>query len=105
MLASRSFRNNRSITQREDLLRMAETEINRERSLQLLNEWKEDCQGITAARTEKVHNIQKKEEIRMANKELIIVRRAALRCLLEHEYLQYQQELSRMGRAFFVQRL
>ncbi|XP_040268425.1 uncharacterized protein C1orf189 homolog [Bufo bufo] len=105
MLEPRTFRDTRSITQRDDLLRIAETEVKRQQSLRFLYEWKEDSRRVINTRIQQHHNAQKKREIQMANKELIIMRRAALRCLLEEEYLQYQEELRRMGKTFHVQRL
>ncbi|XP_069806304.1 cilia- and flagella-associated protein 141 [Dendropsophus ebraccatus] len=104
MLGTRSLQDTRSLTQRDDLLRMEEMEVKRQRSLRFLYEWKEDSRGVSAARIQKHHNTQKKQEVQMANKELIMVRRAALRCLLQDEYLQYQEELARMGKTFYVDR-
>uniref|UniRef100_A0A8C5Q9A4 Chromosome 1 open reading frame 43 n=1 Tax=Leptobrachium leishanense TaxID=445787 RepID=A0A8C5Q9A4_9ANUR len=46
-----------------------------------------------------------RQEIMMANKELVMVRRAALQRLLQEEYRQYSEELSRQGRCFYIQRL
>ncbi|XP_066461989.1 cilia- and flagella-associated protein 141 [Eleutherodactylus coqui] len=90
---------------KEDLLNCAEMALKRQQDLQLLHEWKEDSRGVTAARNRNHHNAQKKEEVQMANKELVMIRRVSLRCLLEEEYLQYQEELNRMGKTFYVQRL
>uniref|UniRef100_A0A8C2YR53 Cilia and flagella associated protein 141 n=2 Tax=Chinchilla lanigera TaxID=34839 RepID=A0A8C2YR53_CHILA len=44
-------------------------------------------------------------ELALANKQLLVVRRAALHQLFEKEHQQYQQELSQMGKAFYVERL
>ncbi|XP_077148863.1 cilia- and flagella-associated protein 141 isoform X2 [Ranitomeya variabilis] len=76
-----------------------------QRSLQDMYEWKEDTRGVNAARIQKRQNIQKQQEIQLANKELVMLRRAALRCLFEEEYLQYQQELNFIGKTLYVQRL
>ncbi|XP_053122184.1 cilia- and flagella-associated protein 141 isoform X2 [Hemicordylus capensis] len=46
-----------------------------------------------------------KEELHFANKQLIMVRRAALRHLLSFEHLQYQLELNHLGKSFYVERL
>ncbi|XP_056402421.1 cilia- and flagella-associated protein 141 [Hyla sarda] len=105
MLAARTLRDAKSITQRDELLRMAEMDIKRQHYLRFLHEWKEDSRGVSAARIQRHHNTQRAQELQMANKELIMVRRAALRCLLEDEHLQYQAELHRMGKAFYVDRL
>ncbi|XP_025068460.1 uncharacterized protein C1orf189 homolog [Alligator sinensis] len=45
------------------------------------------------------------EELRLASKELVLVRRAALCSLLQQEQLQHQQELARLGWAFYTERL
>ncbi|XP_040854625.1 uncharacterized protein C1orf189 homolog [Ochotona curzoniae] len=44
-------------------------------------------------------------ELVLANKQLLMVRQAALHQLFEQEHQQYQQELNRMGKAFYVERL
>lgn len=45
------------------------------------------------------------QELALSNKQLLVVRQAALHELFEKEYQQYQQELSRMGKAFYEERL
>ncbi|KAM9685546.1 cilia- and flagella-associated protein 141 [Trichechus inunguis] len=45
------------------------------------------------------------QELVLANKQLLMVRQAALHQLFEKEHQQYQQELNRMGKAFYVERL
>ncbi|XP_004589022.2 cilia- and flagella-associated protein 141 [Ochotona princeps] len=45
------------------------------------------------------------QELVLANKQLLVVRQAALHQLFEQEHQQYQQELNRMGKAFYVERL
>ncbi|KAM5294702.1 cilia- and flagella-associated protein 141 isoform 1-T1 [Glossophaga mutica] len=45
------------------------------------------------------------QELALANKQLLMVRQAALHQLFEKEHQQYQQELNRMGKAFYVERL
>ncbi|XP_045311971.1 uncharacterized protein C1orf189 homolog isoform X1 [Leopardus geoffroyi] len=45
------------------------------------------------------------QELALANKQLLMARRAALHQLLEQEHQQYQQELNLTGRAFYVERL
>ncbi|XP_044528475.1 uncharacterized protein C1orf189 homolog [Gracilinanus agilis] len=44
------------------------------------------------------------QEMAMANKQLLIVRQAALNQLFEKEQRQYQQELNQMGKSFYVER-
>lgn len=45
------------------------------------------------------------QELALANKQLLMVRRAALHQLFEEEHQQYQQELNQMGKAFYEERL
>ncbi|XP_028746700.1 uncharacterized protein C1orf189 homolog isoform X3 [Peromyscus leucopus] len=45
------------------------------------------------------------QELALSNRQLLMVRQAALHELFEKEYQQYQQELSRMGKAFYEERL
>ncbi|XP_004693691.1 PREDICTED: uncharacterized protein C1orf189 homolog [Condylura cristata] len=45
------------------------------------------------------------QEMALANKQLLMVRQAALHQLFEKETRQYQQELNQMGKAFYVERL
>ncbi|XP_026904587.1 cilia- and flagella-associated protein 141 isoform X2 [Acinonyx jubatus] len=47
----------------------------------------------------------REQELALANKQLLMARRAALHQLLEQEHQQYQQELNLTGRAFYVERL
>ncbi|XP_014396271.1 PREDICTED: uncharacterized protein C1orf189 homolog [Myotis brandtii] len=44
------------------------------------------------------------QELALANKQLLMVRQAALHQLFEKEHQQYQQELNQMGKAFYVER-
>ncbi|XP_051055179.1 cilia- and flagella-associated protein 141 isoform X1 [Phodopus roborovskii] len=45
------------------------------------------------------------QELALSNKQLLMVRQAALHQLFEKEHQQYQQELSQMGKAFYEERL
>ncbi|XP_041600666.1 uncharacterized protein C1orf189 homolog [Vulpes lagopus] len=45
------------------------------------------------------------QELALANKQLLMVRQAALHQLFAKEHRQYKQELSQMGKAFYVERL
>ncbi|KAM4861806.1 cilia- and flagella-associated protein 141 [Thomomys bottae] len=45
------------------------------------------------------------QELVLANKQLLLVRQAALHQLFEKEHQQYQRELNQMGKAFYVERL
>ncbi|XP_012976077.1 uncharacterized protein C1orf189 homolog [Mesocricetus auratus] len=44
-------------------------------------------------------------ELALSNKQLLMVRQAALHQLFEKEHQQYQQELNQMGKAFYEERL
>ncbi|XP_002922536.1 uncharacterized protein C1orf189 homolog isoform X2 [Ailuropoda melanoleuca] len=45
------------------------------------------------------------QELALANKQLLMVRQAALHQLFDKEHRQYRQELKQMGKAFYVERL
>uniref|UniRef100_G3T3W0 Cilia and flagella associated protein 141 n=1 Tax=Loxodonta africana TaxID=9785 RepID=G3T3W0_LOXAF len=45
------------------------------------------------------------QELALANKQLLMVRQAALHQLFEKEHQRYQQELNQLGKAFYVERL
>ncbi|XP_062840034.1 cilia- and flagella-associated protein 141 [Anolis carolinensis] len=56
-------------------------------------------------RARKRQQAEKKEEVYFADKQLIMIRRAALRHLLSTEHLQYQLELNHLGKSFYAERL
>ncbi|XP_020670480.3 cilia- and flagella-associated protein 141 isoform X1 [Pogona vitticeps] len=56
-------------------------------------------------RARKRQQAEMKEELHYANKQLMMVRRAALRHLLSTEHLQYQLELNHLGKSFYAERL
>ncbi|XP_077319488.1 cilia- and flagella-associated protein 141 [Lithobates pipiens] len=105
MIATRTLRETRSTTQRNDLLRIAETELHRERGERYMSEWKEDARGVSAGRMQRNRLAQQCRELRMAGAELLLTRRAALQHLLDREHRQYQEELQSLGRTFHQQRL
>ncbi|KAM4012941.1 cilia- and flagella-associated protein 141 isoform 1-T2 [Anomaloglossus baeobatrachus] len=105
MLRSRTFRDCRTITEKESFLKEEALELERQRSLQYMCDWKEDARGVSAARHQQRQDTQQQQEVQMAKKELVMLRRAALRCLFEEEFLQYQEALQRLGKTFYVQRL
>ncbi|XP_025028016.1 uncharacterized protein C1orf189 homolog [Python bivittatus] len=57
------------------------------------------------AKSRKRQQAEMKEEMHYANKELMMVRRAALRHLLSTEHLQYQLEFNHLGMSFYAERL
>uniref|UniRef100_A0A8D0DTA0 Uncharacterized protein n=1 Tax=Salvator merianae TaxID=96440 RepID=A0A8D0DTA0_SALMN len=57
------------------------------------------------ARARKRQQGEMKEEVYHANKQLTMIRRAALRHLLTKEHLQYQLELNYLGESFYAERL
>ncbi|XP_063802850.1 cilia- and flagella-associated protein 141 isoform X2 [Pseudophryne corroboree] len=76
-----------------------------EQALNIHNAWKEDARGTIASRIQRRQSALVRQELKMANKELVLVRRAALQRLLQDEHRQYQEELIRLGKTFFGQRL
>ncbi|XP_026537727.1 uncharacterized protein C1orf189 homolog [Notechis scutatus] len=57
------------------------------------------------ARSRKRHQTEMKEEMHYANKQLMMLRRAALKNLLSIEHLQYQLEFNHLGMSFYAERL
>ncbi|XP_051012887.1 cilia- and flagella-associated protein 141 [Acomys russatus] len=45
------------------------------------------------------------QELALSNKQLLLVRQAALHQLFEKEHQQYQLELNQLGKAFYEERL
>ncbi|XP_062985261.1 cilia- and flagella-associated protein 141 isoform X2 [Elgaria multicarinata webbii] len=57
------------------------------------------------AKSRKRQQGEMKEELHYANKQLVMIRRAALRHLLSTEHLKYQLELNHLGKSFYAERL
>ncbi|XP_034272373.1 cilia- and flagella-associated protein 141 [Pantherophis guttatus] len=57
------------------------------------------------ARSGKRHQAEMKEEMHYANKQLMMLRQAALKHLLSTEHLQYQLEFNHLGMSFYAERL
>ncbi|XP_060103747.1 cilia- and flagella-associated protein 141 [Heteronotia binoei] len=75
-------------------------EFGRAASLQLAK-----SDDISFAKIKQRQQAEMKEELYQGNKELMMVRREALRHLLSIERLQYQMELNHLGKSFYVERL
>ncbi|XP_078527234.1 cilia- and flagella-associated protein 141 isoform X2 [Lissotriton helveticus] len=90
---------------RTEQIFVAQREIKSYQELNKLMSWREDDEARMDVRIQKRHRVDKKKEVGLLNKELLMVRQAALRSLLQCEYLQYQEELNRLGKAFYVQRI
>ncbi|XP_026557981.1 uncharacterized protein C1orf189 homolog [Pseudonaja textilis] len=87
---------------REKLLKEEEFQWKRERDMCLELKSQEDrC----FARSRKRHQTEMKEEMHYANKQLMMLRRAALKHLLSIEHLQYQLEFNHLGMSFYAERL
>lgn len=84
---------------------IAQRDIKSNQELTKLMSWREDDEARMDARVQKRHRVDMKKEVGLLNKELLMVRQAALQNLLQCEYLQHQEELNRMGKAFYVQRI
>ncbi|XP_069507810.1 cilia- and flagella-associated protein 141 [Ambystoma mexicanum] len=80
-------------------------EIKRDEDLYQMMRWREDAEAHNDAKVQKRHRMDMKKETGQLNKELVMVRQAALQNLLECEHQQYQEELNRMGKSFYVQRM
>ncbi|KAJ1080986.1 hypothetical protein NDU88_001173 [Pleurodeles waltl] len=95
----------KNFNKRTQQIFVAERDINRNQELTKLMTWREDDEARVDARVQKRHRTDMKKEVGLVNKELLMVRQAALQNLLQCEYLQYQEELNRMGKTFYVQRI
>ncbi|XP_077160802.1 cilia- and flagella-associated protein 141 [Paroedura picta] len=62
-------------------------------------------EDISFAKIKQRQQAEIKEELYQGTKQLMLVRREALRHLLSIEHLQYQQELNHLGKSFYVERL
>ncbi|RDD45174.1 Uncharacterized protein C1orf189 [Trichoplax sp. H2] len=70
----------------------------------LIAKWSEQLEEASDRRRLKHTHEGIRQEMKMANKELLYVRRAQLKKLLEDEHIQYEQELRGMGKAFYKER-
>ncbi|XP_075464097.1 cilia- and flagella-associated protein 141 [Ascaphus truei] len=107
MLPGRTLRDLEEIrtTRKNEHFRVAKEEIQRKQKREFLYGWTEDVGGIHFARARKQQQIQMRQERNMANKAIVLVRRAALQKLLQDEHRHYQEELNRLGKSFYVERL
>ncbi|XP_054847447.1 cilia- and flagella-associated protein 141 [Eublepharis macularius] len=62
-------------------------------------------EDIGFAKMRQRQQAEMKEELYQANKQLMMVRREALRHLLSVEHLQYQLELNHLGKSFYAERM
>nr|XP_056713409.1 cilia- and flagella-associated protein 141 [Euleptes europaea] len=62
-------------------------------------------EDISFAKIKQRQQAEIKEELYQANKQLMTVRREALRHRLSIEHLQYQLELNHLGKSFYTERL
>jgi len=68
----------------------------------LRSNWRESQEEASFGRLQKSERRQMAQEIIMARKACIKVRQAALRQLLERETQLYQNELNKIGKAFYI---
>ncbi|XP_053331094.1 cilia- and flagella-associated protein 141-like [Spea bombifrons] len=87
--------------QEDERLQRLEKERSREQTDALRCEWTE---GHGAANTARQRG-QMAQELQMANRQLVMVRRAALQHLLQQEKCRHQEELRRLGKSLQTQRL
>ncbi|XP_028607296.1 cilia- and flagella-associated protein 141 [Podarcis muralis] len=103
-----------NVITREQLLKEEEMLAKAQAYAKLLRSWergkamalelaKQEDRCLERAR--KREQAEVKEELYHANKQLKMVRRAALRHRLSFEHLQYQLELNHLGKSFFTERL
>ncbi|CAK8688955.1 uncharacterized protein LOC143459478 [Clavelina lepadiformis] len=89
---------------KDELMAERVLQVTTEQNVNLKAEWSE---GLEEASRVKKHRLNKKEmnqELSNARKALVAVRRAALRDLLESDHSMYEEELHKIGKAFYVKR-
>ncbi|XP_066935640.1 cilia- and flagella-associated protein 141-like [Clytia hemisphaerica] len=77
-------------------------------SNQMVNEvskWTENLEEASGRRRVKMEKALIKEEIRLGSKASIMVRKAQLKQLLTTEHAKYEEELNKLGLAFYQERL
>ena len=70
-----------------------------------MSEWYDSLDELATRKRNKINHKAFKNEIRNANKAFIATRKAALENVLKADREKYQQELAKMGKAFYVQRM
>nr|XP_026691177.1 uncharacterized protein C1orf189 homolog [Ciona intestinalis] len=92
--------------------RIMKDELMAERILQVTTEkndnlkagWAEGLEEASQTQRYRLNKEEIKHELSYANKAVVAVRRAALRELLEREHDMYEQELHKIGKAFYIKR-
>nr|XP_033781086.1 uncharacterized protein C1orf189 homolog [Geotrypetes seraphini] len=91
--------------QRNAEIRIGRANIQREENLRHEAEWREDIKGKVFNQLQQEKDNELKRELQMANRELVMVRRAALQQQLSLDYQQYRHDLNCRGTTFYMQRL
>ncbi|XP_029437857.1 uncharacterized protein C1orf189 homolog [Rhinatrema bivittatum] len=90
---------------RKEQIRTGKLEIKRYEKLMEEATWREDVTCTIASRVQNTRAQILANELQKSNKELVMVRKAALQEQLSLDYQQQQKELNRMGIAVYRQRL
>ncbi|XP_014339552.1 uncharacterized protein LOC106701982 [Latimeria chalumnae] len=73
--------------------------------IRLRADWVDSVENLCTSKIQKRDMCKIKEELHYARNAFVLVRRAALKQMLELEFQQYRSELALAGKAFFTQRL
>nr|CAB3226641.1 uncharacterized protein C1orf189 homolog [Phallusia mammillata] len=89
---------------RDELMAERILQVTTEQDVNLKAEWAEGLEEASQMQRYRLNKQVIKHELAYASKALVAVRRAALRELLEREHNVYEQELHKLGKAFYVKR-
>ncbi|XP_048736268.1 uncharacterized protein LOC125651622 isoform X2 [Ostrea edulis] len=91
--------------QKDEMMADRENIVRLEKNTNLRAEWNENLEKVSW--NKRIQNESKRiqDEVRLAAKAAIVVRRKALRELIEKEMEMFEQELSLQGKTFFKQRI
>ncbi|CAH1255629.1 centrosomal protein of 131 kDa-like [Branchiostoma lanceolatum] len=95
------------ITQRikkDEMYASRQNTVRHEKETNLVSEWSEGLEEASEKKRYKADLSKMKEEVRLANRAMVAVRRAALKKQIEEEHRAHEQELHAMGKAFYIKR-
>ncbi|XP_030043794.1 cilia- and flagella-associated protein 141 [Microcaecilia unicolor] len=104
-LARKMLQEQKRYTKRTEEIRIGKAENKRFEKLLHEAQWKEDIKDVVYNQIQQKKDQQLKHELQMTNREMVMVRRAALQQLLSLDYQQHRHDLNCMGTTFYVQRL
>lgn len=91
--------------QKDEMMAERENIVRLEKNTNLRAEWNENLEKVSWNKRIQNENKKIQDEVRLAAKAAIAVRRKALQQLIQKEIDMYEQELSLLGKTFFKQRI